>query len=309
MGLGEMHKYSSPSRNLILMACKILGFSSVQEILVQMGVPEEEAHQPWYGLNAEVAYARYISEHPLERTSLAMRVIEDAANKVESISDEKNPRVSKFRAEMRRNGLKMSNGKLSLTEKTDPPQELRNEANIPAEKRNQPERGLSADTADGTVARAKSVRGRNAGPTRVFVVHGRNAAALNEVELFLTKLKLEPLVLHQQPNKGRSILVKFQEVAHGAAFAVVIMTAEDEGGLIGQPKQQRARQNVVFELGFFIGKLGSQNVCALLGPGVERPSDFDGIGYVQFGEDRPWKYELARELRAAGVAFSSDHLL
>ena len=137
---------------------------------------------------------------------------------------------------------------------------------------------------------------------RVFVVHGRNKEALNEVELFLHQLKLEPLVLHKQPNKGRSILY---QVPRGCRRCIVrggAMMPEDEGGLSGEPLKKRARQNVVFELGFFIGKLGSENVCALMGHGVEKPSDFDGIAYVQFGDSTNWKSRVGERADTRGSA-------
>jgi len=139
---------------------------------------------------------------------------------------------------------------------------------------------------------------------KVFIVYGRTKSHLNEVELFLRRLHLEPLVLHQQPNGGRTLITKFQDVAKGAGFAVVILAPEDEGRLRGEAVlENRARQNVVFELGFFIGRLGEGNVCALVPPGVQKPSDFDRVAYVPFGESTNWERELARELRHAGIPF------
>jgi predicted nucleotide-binding protein len=87
------------------------------------------------------------------------------------------------------------------------------------------------------------------------------------------------------------------------------MMPEDVGGLAGAIPGKRARQNVVFELGFFIGKLESKNVCALMGEGAEKPSDFDGIGYVSFGDGKNWERELAKELRGAGVPFDPGDVL
>jgi predicted nucleotide-binding protein len=107
----------------------------------------------------------------------------------------------------------------------------------------------------------------------------------------------------------RNLLTKFQEEAEGASFAVILMTPDDDGGLAGGPQQKRARQNVVFELGFFIGKLGTPHVAALIVPGVEKPSDFDGICWIEFGPGTNWKNELARELKEAGVPFDSDEVL
>jgi|SRR5579862_221519 len=139
---------------------------------------------------------------------------------------------------------------------------------------------------------------------KIFLVHGRDDAAKNAVALFLRAIGLEPIILHQQPNGGRHLLTKFREEAEGASFAVVLMTPDDEGGLAGAAERTpRARQNVVFELGFFIGKLGPANVAALLKGDVERPSDFDGIAYILFDSSGAWKTDLARELHYAKVPF------
>jgi hypothetical protein len=139
---------------------------------------------------------------------------------------------------------------------------------------------------------------------KVFLVHGHDDAAKNEVALFLRAIGLEPIILHLQPNGGRHLLTKFREESEGASFAVVLMTPDDEGGPAGAPNRRpRARQNVVFELGFFIGKLGPARVAALLKGDVEKPSDFDGIAYIPFDSSGRWKTDLARELLYAEVPF------
>lgn len=139
---------------------------------------------------------------------------------------------------------------------------------------------------------------------KVFLVHGRDDAAKNEVALFLRAIGLEPIILHLRPNGGRHLLTKFREELEGAGFAVILMMPEDEGGLAGTVDlRPRARQNVVFELGFFIGKLGPANVAALLKGDVEKPSDFDGIAYIPFDLSGRWKMDLARELHHAKVPF------
>ncbi|MBB3956297.1 TIR domain-containing protein [Novosphingobium sediminicola] len=146
--------------------------------------------------------------------------------------------------------------------------------------------------------------------TKVFVVHGRDDATKNEVSLFLRTVGLEPIILHMRPNGGRHLLTKFQEESSGAAFAVVLMTPDDEGGLAGATQMKpRARQNVVLELGFFLGKLGPANVAALMKDDVERPSDFDGIAYIPFDASGSWKTLLARELEYAHVPFDHGKLL
>jgi predicted nucleotide-binding protein len=143
---------------------------------------------------------------------------------------------------------------------------------------------------------------------RIFVVHGREGAQREAVARFLQQLGLEAVVLHEQPNKGRALITKFHEVAADIGFAVVLMTADDVGGLRdGGEQKARARQNVIFELGFFIGALGPDRVAALISDQVERPSDFDGVVYIPIEAD--WRLPLCRELRAAGYSIDLNKAL
>ncbi len=141
-------------------------------------------------------------------------------------------------------------------------------------------------------------------PPQVFVVHGRSDDRLAETTDTLRKLDVGPVVLRLQPNQGRTIIEKFEEHARDAEYAVVLLTADDEGGLRGTPPEGlrlRARQNVVFELGFFFAKLGRERVCALLDHDVERPSDYQGVLYIELDDRGRWRIDLGRELRAAGL--------
>lgn len=137
---------------------------------------------------------------------------------------------------------------------------------------------------------------------KVFVVHGHDETARLAVSRFLERLRLHPIVLHEQANKGKTLIEKFLANSD-VAFAVVIMTADD----VGEEKSKRdalrarARQNVIFELGFFIGKIGRENVCALYEEGVELPSDYGSVAYVSMRPGGGWELEVARELRAAGI--------
>jgi predicted nucleotide-binding protein len=140
---------------------------------------------------------------------------------------------------------------------------------------------------------------------KIFVVHGRDNEAKNEVARFLERIGLEAIILHERPNLGRHLLMKFQEEAEGVGFAVVLITPDDDGALTGEAPRKRARQNVVFELGFLIGRLGPSRVAALVKGEVERPSDFDGVGYITLDSAGGWKGLLARELKAARVPFDA----
>ncbi len=111
----------------------------------------------------------------------------------------------------------------------------------------------------------------------------------------------EVIVLHEQPNQERTILEKFEHHAVDAAYAVVLLTGDDQGGLSADSPRPRGRQNVVFELGFFFGKLGRRRVAVLVEPDVERPSDIDGLVYIPLDTAGTWKYALVRELMSSGI--------
>lgn len=136
-------------------------------------------------------------------------------------------------------------------------------------------------------------------PNRVFVVHGQNDTARTEVVSFLESIGLVGIVLHEQPNMGRHLLTKFMQEAELVTFAVVLMTDDDVGSLRGENLAPRARQNVILELGYFLSYLGQAKVCALITPGLETPSDFDGIAYINMDDKHRWQQELKRELLAA----------
>jgi predicted nucleotide-binding protein len=136
-------------------------------------------------------------------------------------------------------------------------------------------------------------------PRRIFIVHGHDEGTREALARFLERIDFEPVILHEQPNKGRSLLTKFHEVAGGdIGFAVVLMTPDDDGAKVGEKLKPRARQNVIFELGFLIGVLGVERVAAVIAANIERPSDFDGVVYIPLEAD--WRTQIARELEAGG---------
>jgi predicted nucleotide-binding protein len=136
---------------------------------------------------------------------------------------------------------------------------------------------------------------------RVFVVHGHDEGARESVARFIERIGFEPIILHERPNKGRTIITKFREEATDIGFAIVLMTPDDYGAKAGEtPTKPRARQNVVFELGFFIGAFGPERVAALVKGDIERPSDFDGVVYIDLDDAGGWKQKVGRELQEAG---------
>ena len=152
--------------------------------------------------------------------------------------------------------------------------------------------------------------GSNAGSNsrKVFVVHGHDEGMKSSVARFLEKLDLQPIILHEQPNGGKTIIEKFEANAD-VAFAVVLVSPDDEGREKVKKKddeelsllKNRARQNVILELGYFIGRLGRARVCALQSDEIDTPTDILGVVYIPYDSNDGWKIQLCKELRNAGL--------
>lgn len=138
--------------------------------------------------------------------------------------------------------------------------------------------------------------------TRVFIIHGRDSESKEILARFFTKLGLDPVILHEQLNQGQTIIEKFERHAH-VGFAIALLTPDDLGALAGDNPgfSPRARQNVVFEMGYFLGALGRHNVCALVKGDIELPSDYAGVSYITLDTAGAWKLTLVRELKGAGL--------
>jgi predicted nucleotide-binding protein len=118
------------------------------------------------------------------------------------------------------------------------------------------------------------------------------------------------VVLEEQADAGRTIIEKFEQHAAEAGYAVVLLTGDDEGRRKGTEKlRSRARQNVILELGFFVGALGRNRVALLYEEGVELPSDISGVLYLPLDEPGAWKQKLAREMQAVGVGIVAEKVL
>jgi predicted nucleotide-binding protein len=145
---------------------------------------------------------------------------------------------------------------------------------------------------------------------QVFIVHGHDIGKQATTARVIEKLGLEPIILSEQANKGRTILKKFSECSDDINFAIILLTADDVGRAKEDKRlKKRARQNVVFELGYFISRLGEKNVCSLYENGVEIPTDYLGVTFIEFDSKENWKFELVRELQAAGFNVDANSLL
>lgn len=163
---------------------------------------------------------------------------------------------------------------------------------------------LELDIELKTEGRSPAVQDVQPGDNSIFIVHGHDHAALHSVARFIEHLGLTPTILHEQPNRGQTLIEKFQANSK-VGFAVVLLTADDVGRSVkagSSDEKPRARQNVILELGYFLGAIGRLRVCPLCVPGVEMPSDYFGVAYTPLDEGGAWKLTLARELKAAQFA-------
>ncbi len=142
---------------------------------------------------------------------------------------------------------------------------------------------------------------------KIFVVHGHDHGNKETVARFLETLDLEPIILHEQADKGKTVVEKFEIHAAGVQCAVVILTADDIASSKQNPEQKelRARQKVILELGFFVGRLGRERTFALVEKGVTLPSDIHGLIYIPM-DGADWRMRLVKELKAAGLQVDAN---
>lgn len=132
---------------------------------------------------------------------------------------------------------------------------------------------------------------------KVFIVHGHDAELKEATARLIERQGIKPIILHEQANKGATIIEKI-EANSDVQAAICLFTADDVGkGKKEEKDNIRARQNVVFETGYFIGKLGRKNIVIVSESGIELPSDLQGVVYTNTLE---WKFSLLKELRAIG---------
>ncbi len=147
-------------------------------------------------------------------------------------------------------------------------------------------------------------------PDEVFIVHGHDLGARESVARFIEKIGASPIVLDEQASRGNTIIEKFEEHAN-VKYAVVLLTPDDAAHSVSDPSDVkfRARQNVVFEMGFFLGKFGRSGLCVLHKGDIEFPSDVSGIVYIEIDSAHGWRIYLARELKKAGVRIDLNRVL
>lgn len=143
----------------------------------------------------------------------------------------------------------------------------------------------------------------------IFIVHGHDEEMKLNVARFIETLDLTPIILNEKANCGDTIIEKLERYSK-VGFAIVLLSPCDDGRKHGSKKwNPRARQNVIAEMGYFIGKIGRNRVCILRKLEVEEPSDFTGIVYTPYDENNGWKIKLCQELNAAGYNVDANKII
>ncbi|TDU81574.1 putative nucleotide-binding protein [Prosthecobacter fusiformis] len=145
--------------------------------------------------------------------------------------------------------------------------------------------------------------------SKVFIVHGHDGEAKERTARFIEKLGFAAIILHEQPNQGRTIIEKIEEFSN-VGFGIVLYTPDDLGNVKTEASignlRPRARQNVVFEHGYLMAKIGRNNVAALVTADIELPNDISGVVYIS---DKDWQVDIAKEMKASGYAIDFNVIL
>lgn len=131
----------------------------------------------------------------------------------------------------------------------------------------------------------------------VFIIHGHDETLKLEVLLLLNRAGVNSFVLHEQPDGGRTIIDKLIQETNKAGYAVALLTPDD----ITHEGSNRARQNVILEIGYFLGKLGKERLRMIVKGNIDIPSDLQGILYEKFDSSGAWKIKLLKEIQQVGI--------
>ena len=140
---------------------------------------------------------------------------------------------------------------------------------------------------------------------KVFIVHGHDGELKESVARLIEKMGIQAIILSEQTNQGRTIIEKFVDYSDVGA-AIALFTKDDKCLSDKKTELFRARQNVVFEAGYFMGKLGRNKVILIAENGVEIPSDLNGVVYT---DKNNWQFEVCKELKDMGYSIDLNKLI
>ena len=140
---------------------------------------------------------------------------------------------------------------------------------------------------------------------KIFIIHGHDDQLKNEVQLFVARAGLDDVVLHERPDKSRTIINKLIEESQDACYVIALLTPDDQI----EDGNRRARQNIVLEIGYFLGKLGKDRIRLIIKGSIEIPSDLQGILYEKYDDAGAWKAKLLKEMQAVGINVDTNKVI
>lgn len=142
---------------------------------------------------------------------------------------------------------------------------------------------------------------------KIFIVHGHDDNLKNSVARLLEQQGIEAIILHEQANAGKTIIEKVEHYGNSVGAAIILFTPDDKGKAISEKEyKNRARQNVVFEAGYFIGYLGRDRIIPLISDsGIELPGDLSGVVYTS----DMWQFKIMQELKAMGFNVDMNKII
>lgn len=160
------------------------------------------------------------------------------------------------------------------------------------------------------MSQEKGANKSNMGTSKqVFIVHGHDNEAVQEMARTLEKGGFEAVILHEQPDSGLTIIEKIEKYTN-VCYAVILYTECDRGRdkrESAENEKYRARQNVVFEHGYLISKLGRNRVSALVKGNIEKPGDINGVVYIEMDASGGWRAKLAKNMQDAGLSVDMNN--
>lgn len=176
-------------------------------------------------------------------------------------------------------------------------------------------RDVTDDYIDGPpgskrIGRKENLMKQDSAKNKVFIVHSHDQAAQSKVARFVEKMGFEAIILHEKASSGRTVIEKIEHYSE-VGYAIVLYTPDDIGNVRGKEDslKLRARQNVIFEHGFLIAKLGRENVAAIVEGDIELPNDISGVVYIKLDEAAAWQLQLAKEMKQSGYEIDMNKLI
>jgi len=142
--------------------------------------------------------------------------------------------------------------------------------------------------------------------SKIFIVHGHDGELKEKVARYIEKLGLTAIILSEQANGGNRTIIEKIEDYTDVGYGIVLYTDCDVGSKKNEELRPRARQNVVFEHGYLIAKLGRKNVTHIATSNIEISNNISGTIYL---DKSNWQLDILKELKYAGYDVNANDII